>query len=119
MRAESDHEWYVFVLLGPDSGVRPRCCVVPRNHAVAAAWIMHMDWLTDPDAVRSRNDGEVRVRHSEFVRYEERWDLLDQPTDRVPVLLPPRYKALMREARIAFPRWHPWSDSEPSDWSVE
>lgn len=79
-----------------------------------------MDWLTDPDVpVGSRKDGVVRVSLSEFVRYEERWDLLGESTDRVPVLLPPRYKALVGKPRIAFPGWHPWSDSEPSDWSID
>src|SRR3954468_17491401 len=46
--AASPREWYVFVLLGEDVRQRPRCWVVPRDHAVAGAWIAHMHWRTEP-----------------------------------------------------------------------
>ncbi len=118
--AESDQEWYVLVLLGRDPRERPRCFVVPRDHVVAAAWITHEGWLSDPDVpVGSRKDGTVRVWPSDFVRYEERWELLDEPTGSVPVLLPSRFEALLREPRIAFPSWHPWWEAAPSDWPID
>jgi hypothetical protein len=117
--AESDREWYAFVLLGQAVRTRPRCFVIPRDHAVAAAWITHEHWRTEPGIPAGRRNAPVvraRVGLAVFGRHEERWDLLDRPTDLVPVLLPHQCRQLLRETRIGFPRWHPWSASEPSDW---
>jgi hypothetical protein len=117
--AESDREWYPFVLLGQTVQVRPRCFVIPHDHAVAAAWITHENWRTEPGIPAGRRNAPViraRVGLRVFERYEECWDLLDIPTDEVPVLLPDSYRHLMREPRIGFPPWHPWSAAEPPDW---
>src|SRR4051794_40638319 len=37
--AESDHEWFLLVAVGASVLIRPRCFVVPRNHAAAGSWI--------------------------------------------------------------------------------
>lgn len=45
--ARSSHEWFVFVLL-PAAPTPPRGFVVPRDHAAAAAWIVHENWRPRP-----------------------------------------------------------------------
>jgi hypothetical protein len=120
--AESEHEWYAFLVLGEDVERRPRCFLVPRDHAVAAAWISHEDWRTEPKVPAGRRQAPVvraRVGLRAFLRYEERWDLLEKATGQVPVLLPRRFRGLLHEPRIAFPPWHPWSVEPPSDWPLD
>jgi hypothetical protein len=117
--AETDHEWYVFVLLAADMRDRPRCFVVPRDHAVAGAWIAHEDWRTMPGIpAGKRNTPVVRGRMGleVWVRYEERWDLLDESSYHAPVMLPPHYRQLLDEPRMNFPDWHPWSTHGVPDW---
>jgi hypothetical protein len=51
-----------------------------------------------------------------WVRYEERWDLLDESAYNSPVLLPPHFRQLLDEPRINFRHWHPWSTGGVPDW---
>jgi hypothetical protein len=91
--ARSDREWFVFVALSEEPWRQPRGFPVPRDHVAAAAWIRHMDWLTDPDASPGRRTAgidQARVQDWVLVGYENRWDLLEEPTTAAPVLLPRR-----------------------------
>src|SRR3954447_20445532 len=56
---ETDHEWYVFVLLARDMRARPRCFVVPRDHVVAGGWIAHEDWRTMPGVPAGKRNTPV------------------------------------------------------------
>ena len=116
--ALSQHEWYVLVMLDPSTPtVAPRSFIVPRDHVAAAAWIGHMDWLNDPEALPGkRNVGpdQSRVGVDAFELYEDRWDLLGTPTDEVPVMLPKRYRELaVDEPRVGLPEGHPWKEHLP------
>jgi hypothetical protein len=53
--AESAGEWFVFVMV-PRPSDPPRGFVVPRDHVVAAAWIVHQEWLTNPDVPAGRRN---------------------------------------------------------------
>jgi hypothetical protein len=113
--AESEHEWFVFVLL-PDLPMTPRAFVVPRNHVSAAAWIGYWDWFRDPAApagTRNTPLSMARVYLSTWQDYEDRWDLLGTSTSEVPVLLPRSYRELARKERIGLPVDHPWNDGLP------
>jgi hypothetical protein len=113
--AESQHEWFVFVLL-PDFPSMPRAFVVPRNHVSAAAWIGYWDWKSDPTApagARNTPLSMARVYLSTWQNYEDRWDLLGTSTSEVPVLLPESYRELAQEKRIGLPAGHPWNDGLP------
>jgi hypothetical protein len=61
--ALSPNEWYALVMLHPDKPTAaPRTFIVPRDHVAAAAWMGHMNWLTDPSAPRGkRNAGLDRL----------------------------------------------------------
>jgi hypothetical protein len=119
--AETDHEWYVFVLLAADIRDRPRCFVVPRDHAVAGAWIAHEDWRTMPGIPAGKRNTPVirgRMGLEVWVRYEERWHLLDESAYDAPILLPPHFRQVLAEPRINFPNWHPWSTGGVPAWPV-
>ena len=109
-------EWFVLVKIDPDPAGPMRCFVVPRDHVAAATWICHQNWLTDPAAPRSRTAGQgaSRVSMDVFERYENRWDLLDAPSARAPVLLPDHYRALALDPRVGLPEGHPWRGSLPT-----
>jgi hypothetical protein len=107
----SAREWYVFVLLGKDVRDRPRCWVVPRDHAVAGAWIAQMHWLTEPGIPAGQRNAPItqaRIGIDVWGRYEERWDLLDHSAYDAPVLLPDWIMDRIDEPRIAFPEAHRW-----------
>jgi hypothetical protein len=116
--AASEGDWYVFVLLGGNERERPRCFVVPRDHATAGAYVGHETWRTDPSVPPGkRNTPVLRVRAGLdlWESYEERWDLLHDGTSSVPVLLPGWVRANIDQPRIAFPPdWHPWSRGIPA-----
>ncbi|HLI75493.1 MAG TPA: hypothetical protein VKV02_01010 [Acidobacteriaceae bacterium] len=108
--AESDDEWFIFVLL-PKVPQVPRSFVVPRDHVSAAAWISHEDWRTDPSAPAGKRNAGVdraRVLVRVWSGYEDRWDLLDAPTTAAPVLLPTSYYRLALDERVGLPPGHPW-----------
>ena len=115
--AQSQHEWFVFVLL-PAVPAPPRGFVVPRDHAAAAAWIVHQDWLTSPDVPQGRRNApasQARVHDGIWDGYEDRWDLLAARTDDVAVLLPGSLRERARLDRVGLPPGHPWATQLP-EW---
>ena len=89
----------------------PRNFVVPRSHVAAAAWIEHMNWLSEPGIEPGKRNAPVersRVPLSTFERYEDRWDLLLVNESEAPVLLPERYRDLAQEERVGLPPGHAW-----------
>jgi hypothetical protein len=114
--AVSDREWFVLVALAPKAWQEHRAFVVPRDHAAAAAWIRHQDWLTDPSAPAGQRNAPVdqaRIQDWVFEGYEQRWDLLENPTVVAPVLLPSSFHELARTARVGLPPDHPWQSDLP------
>lgn len=115
MTSMSDREWYVLVLLG-EFPAQPRTWVVPRDHVAAATWIAHMSWLTDPAAnPGTRNVGVegARLDGGDFARYEDRWDLLDQPAHDVEILLPQWMRDAIDDPKVGLPPDHAWRDAIP------
>ncbi|MCU6479788.1 hypothetical protein [Arthrobacter sp. A2-55] len=116
--AVNDHEWFVFVALPQDLALPPRSFVVPRDHVAAAAWIAHMDWLTDPTAQPGKRNAPVdrsRVYMKVWERYENRWDLLERSAYEAEVLLPRHYRELAQLDRVGLPPKHPWKIRLP-EW---
>jgi hypothetical protein len=116
--AVSEREWFAFVIL-PDAVAwsRPRTFVVPRDHVAAATWIVHQDWLTHPSVpVGKRNTpvANARVNMGVWELYEDRWDLLTQPANSAPVLLPDFVRELANEPRVGLPPGHPWHATFPT-----
>lgn len=121
-RALSCREWFVFVLLGERSWDAPRGFVVPRDHVAAAAYIAWKNWRTDPDVseekLKKRNTpiDQARLGECDVLGYQDRWDLLSEPTSQAPVLLPPHFRTLaLEEDRVGLPEDHPWK-SHPAEW---
>lgn len=113
-----EHEFFVMVAIPHDLEQTPRCFIVPRTHVAAAAWIEHMDWLTQPGIEAGKRNAPVersRVSLRTFARYEGRWDLLAQSERTAPVLLPQAFHALARSERVGLPPEHPWRLALP-DW---
>lgn len=113
--ARSAHEWFVLVLV-PNYPAQPRGFVVPRDHVAAAAWMVHEEWRTNPAVpAGQRNTGldGARIAQDVWQGYEERWDLLDMPTTRVPVLLPTSLRQFARLDRVGLPPSHPWNEALP------
>ena len=118
--SQSDREWFVLVLLGRTPTDSPRSFVVPRDHVAAAAWIRHMEWLTEPGVpVGRRNVGpdRSRVEVPAFQQYENRWDLLLGSAHTAPILLPTRFWQLAQDPKIGLPADHPWRTKLPAPWS--
>lgn len=115
--ARSDHEWYALVMLDPVHLTdAPRTFIVPRDHAAAAAWIGHRNWQNEPGVpVGKRNPGmqHARVGTDIVADYEDRWDLLGTPKDKVPIMLPPWYRELAADPRVGLPPEHPWKKRLP------
>ena len=116
--AESASEWYVLVKL---EGPAPAGCsyfVAPRDHVAAATWISHQNWLTEPSAkpgTRNSPLSQARIAEPLLMAYKDRWDLLNQSTDDVPVLLPSQLREWALEKRVGLPPGHPWRKTLP-DW---
>lgn len=111
-----DFEWFVMVAIDPDLSIPLRGFVIPRAHVAAAAWIAHMDWLTEPGVPQGKRTAGVdrsRVYVRDFAGYEDRWDLLDRPTSEAPVLLPTHFRELATDPRVGLPKLHPWLTSVP------
>jgi hypothetical protein len=119
--ALSRHEWYALVMLDPDKPTAaPRTFIVPRDHVAAAAWIGHMNWLTDPSAPPGRRNAgldQARVGIETVQRYEDCWNLLGTPTDKVRVMLPEWYRELAAGPRVGLPEGHPWKKKLP-EWKL-
>jgi hypothetical protein len=110
------HEYFVLVAIPSVSDLPPRDFVVPRIHVAAAAWISHMDWLTErgvPGGKRNAPVDRARVQLEVFRAYENRWDLLLDDQRDAPVLLPSRYRDLALSARVGLPPGHEWSGNLP------
>lgn len=120
MPAQSDREWFVLVLLGKTPADKPRSFVVPRDHVAAAAWIRHMEWLTEPGVPHGqRNVGpdRSRVEVQVFERYEDRWDLLCASAHEAAVLLLPGFWSLAQDRSVGLPADHPWRTRLPAAWN--
>lgn len=119
----SEREWYVFVLLASDPRMRPRCFVVPYDHATAGAYVGHQHWRTHPTAAPGKRNtplgGQTRAGVDLWERYEEAWELLDQSAREVEVRLPAWVRDVMDEPRIGFPDWHPWRTGGVPKWMPE
>lgn len=92
--SQHEREYFVLVAVPDDLELPPRSFVVPRSHVAAAAWMEHMDWLTDPTIEVGKRNAPVdraRVKLATFEGYENRWDLLLVDEDEAPVLLPSRF----------------------------
>lgn len=112
-----EREYFVMVAVPHDLKQPPRNFVVPRSHVAAAAWISHMNWLTDPAAATGKRNAPVersRVLLPIFARYEDRWDLLEVDQSDTPVLLPPSYRDLALTDRVGLPPDHEWIQEIPS-----
>ena len=85
-----EREYFIMVAVPNDVAIPPRSFVLPRSHVAAAAWIEHMDWLTDPGIEPGKRNAPVersRVLLPTLARYEDRWDLLLIDESDSPVLL--------------------------------
>jgi hypothetical protein len=114
--SKHQREYFVMVAVPDDNTQPPRSFIVPRIHVAAAAWIEHMNWLTEagvPLGKRNAPVGRSRVRLSTFEQYEGRWDLLSVEQNDAPVLLPSCFRDLALNARVALPRGHEWRDVLP------
>lgn len=116
--SQHEREYFVMVAVPHDLTLAPRNFIVPRSHVAAAAWIEHMNWLTEPGIGPGQRNAPVersRVSLPTFVRYEDRWDLLLVNESEVPVLLPERYRDFAQEARVGLPVGHAWRTVLP-EW---
>lgn len=107
----------MFVAIDADLSKAPKSFIVPRDHVVAAAHIVHMAWLTDPSVQSGkRNVGieKARVSLRGWAGYEDRWDLLDTSAELAPVLLRPELRELAMEERVGLPSHHPWTRRLPT-----
>ena len=116
--SKHEREYFVLVAVPHNLEIPPRYFVVPRAHVAAAAWIEHMNWLTDPEAEPGKRNAPVeraRVKLQTFKLYENRWDLLFIDEHDAPVLHPPNYRTLAQTERVGLPPGHAWHTSLP-DW---
>jgi hypothetical protein len=114
--AKSDREWYVLVALPSNPDSAPRSFVVPRDHVAAAVWIRHQEWLTNPSVPAGKRNTGLALNRAEawiFARYEQRWDLLLERTNKVPIMLPPRFREWATNPRVGLPTTHPWAAKLP------
>jgi hypothetical protein len=115
--AAAPTEWYVMVKLEGDAPAATSYFVVPRDHVAAAAWIVHRNWQTDPNAkpgTRNASQAQAIVNETVFADYEDRWDLLGIATNKIPVLLPAWCKQRCKLSRVGLPPNHPWTNRLPA-----
>ena len=115
--AQSDREWYALVQLAAEPNGLPATYVVPRDHVAAATWIVHQNWLTDPSVPAGKRNAPIsraRVDDTVWRLYQDRWDLLAEPADKAPVLLPSWLKERAGETRVGLPPGHPWLENLPA-----
>lgn len=113
-----DDEFIVMVAVPHDEHLQPRIFIVPRIHVAAAAWIEHMDWLTQvgvPAGQRNATVDRARVSLATFKDYENRWDLLKGGQRAASVLLPREYRALAMSDRVGLLPKHEWRRRIP-EW---
>lgn len=109
-------EYFVFVAVPHDETEPPRDFIVPRAHVAAAAWISHMNWLTEPGIPTGTQNApaeRARVYLWVFEEYEGRWDLLHVDVPDGPIVLPPEFRDYALEKRVGLPEEHPWRDELP------
>ena len=114
--ARSQHEWFVLVVLPECAWEAPTGYVVPRDHVSAGYWISYQDWISEPGIPAGKRNvriGGARTFAWVFERYKNRWDLLEEPADTVPVLLPESFRGLAEEERVGLPPTHPWQERLP------
>lgn len=115
-RSAHEREYFVLVAVPDDDSLPLRDFVLPRSHVAVAAWISHMNWLTEPGVPVGQRNAPVdrsRVNLAIFEGYEGRWDLLDVDESDAPVLLPPEYRALAVDERVGLPDGHAWHEHLP------
>lgn len=115
-RSAHEREFFIMVAVPADHSARPRSFVVPRIHVAAAAWIAHMNWLTDPDAPAGKRNAPVersRVNVATFGGYEDRWNLLEGDQSAAPVLLPAEFRDYAQSSRVGLPPGHEWNSDLP------
>ncbi len=102
----ADNEWVVLVKLHEIKS-RPSFFVVPLNHVAAAAYAQHRRWLGTPGqgGQEHRDNPRRTLIAKRFLDYEDRWDLLLQPTSAVPNLLGADYAECI--AAWGVPPGHP------------
>lgn len=111
-----EREYFVMVAIPDNTQLPSRSFILPRIHVAAAAWIQHMDWLTEPGVPAGKRNAPVdrsRVYLPAFESYENRWDLLHIDENQAPVLLDRRFRELAQDERVGLPPGHPWNDSLP------
>lgn len=112
-----EREYFVLVAVPDDDSAVLRDFVVPRSHVAAAAWISHMNWLTEPGVAAGQRNAPVdraRVPLPIFEQYENRWDLLHVDESEAPVLLPAIYREYALDARVGLPEAHAWHVELPT-----
>jgi hypothetical protein len=115
--ARTEQEWYVLVGLPESPWGSPRAFIVPRDHVAAATWIRHMEWQTNPEVPPGKRNTAIKAARVDdwvFARYEQRWDLLDQPASKVPIMLPPRFREWALGERVGLRADHPWQMEMPN-----
>lgn len=105
--ARSDAEWVVLVSIPVGLCRPPVGFVVPRDHAVAGAYIDHSNYIREGKGSRKLNMERSHPGHHVFAGYRARWDLLGLPTSECPVLLPSGFKKLACDEGIGVPAGHP------------
>lgn len=119
LRAQSDREWFAFVIIPREIRAVPRTFVAPRDHVVAGTWIFHQHWATDPAVPAGRRNAprsQARMSVEAWERYEDQWALLNRSVAVAPVLLPERARDLALDPRVGVPPDHPWADRLP-EWA--
>lgn len=83
------NEWFVLVALG-DTGTRPDFYVVPRAVVGAFVFVAHRAWLTGKSkSGKPHRDNSMRnIDATEVGAYKEKWDLLHEPANTVPMRVP-------------------------------
>lgn len=103
LRAQSDREWFAFVIIPREIRAVPRTFVAPRDHVVAGTWIFHQHWATDPAVPAGRRNAprsQARMSVEAWERYEDQWALLNRSVAVAPVLLPERARDLALDPRV-------------------
>jgi hypothetical protein len=114
--ARSEREWFVFVLLPPDLEAPPVALVVPRDHISAGAWIHNHYQNKVSKLKRKTNFDQVTIPRDFLSGYMGRWDLLDIPTNEIPVLLPRFLRDRAQRDGVGLPPGHRWNDELPENW---
>jgi hypothetical protein len=86
--ATAQNQWYVFVSLGKQ-GERPSFYVVPHDVVAGAMFAQHREWLSRParDGTPHKDSRQRSMRVAYISAYVDRWDLLEGPADKAPLLI--------------------------------